>query len=965
MYRNPPQWLSALAVAAIGCLSQTVAAQVWRNDWTVTAAPSYQPDLHDPAGAAAFSNTGELVLGATTLTSSNYQLIRLTATGQLRWATNVGYFGMSPGPSIGQVLANDDGSAFAALGGFFYPGIDNVVVRVDTDGAVAWTRALPAKWLASAAPNRLAATSCQQIALLDGDSGDVVWQRAVTNGSGSCRAGGVFVDGNGNLYATFTEYVANAVVGFHTAKFDADGRLIWDTVSAGTAGASLVGLGASLVYAYTDTQLYAVRAADGSIAWSRPIDVGARVLQTADGEAEPIVVAGDSVSRVDAESGSARWTQAVSGAGVAVAVDDAVLINTSAGVLKLDAVSGVKQWTGTLPQTDSSGNPLYYSKFGGLQAGSFAVLAAAAPYSFATRMPSVQYLGFADGQSEGQAPDLAVPESVSGTSVQEDDGHVVGVAIDRSAGSLGVRVRRLDAIDGSVLWERSDPITNGRLDQLGVAIANDAVAVTLVESTGPQGQSTSIGAVWVGLHDRMTGDRRWDRVLPQFYQGDVYLSAPVADADGNIVVAVGGTVQCTSLLTQCPYQTIYKLSAVDGSVLWQADNLLFENATQALPQTFAMLGSDVLVVGPFSGPLADSTLVRLSGADGSVVWTSNVFAPYVGQIFPVDDGNVIVTGNGRAKLDGATGATLWLNGPPVLDCVAECQVGRAIVLPGGDMLAGGMDDQRPWITRFHGDGSGIVDSWHLGLRDPLTKLSITKIQRGPDGRIWLGLSRAFPDVFFERVTYLGEFDIGSGVLLSQQALDAYQSDPFSSSLGIDFLAPPSDGRLLVSTASSQHPALPATVGNASFDTAIRTTGDLSTELTFDRNHVMPGDRVAFRLIARYSGDMPSGTVALFARLPWPSGIEGLACSTQAAGNCLVDGASGNVHASFDMQPGGEVDITGRVQVLDINANLLRAPYAQIRGPTDLSEPETGNNFTSTSVLQSLFYDGFEQDQLRR
>ncbi|MEP7042787.1 MAG: PQQ-binding-like beta-propeller repeat protein [Dokdonella sp.] len=960
---------STLAMVTIASAPPRAFAQepTWRNDWTITAPLPYAPViLEGPQAGVVVGSDGDLLLGAATNHASDYRLARLDTTGQLRWIVDVGGFQAATFFHLGQLLAEADGGAFAALD--TDPGIINFVTKIDAGGAIAWTRPVPALWLADASPNRVAATDCRQISVLDCGSGDVVWQHQMTAASGqSCTAGGVSADDQANLYASFTQYAAfSAAVGFRAVKFDANGDVTWDTALTGTSGATLVGPapGATLVYAYDNVMLYALRTGDGSVAWTAPIELAATVLLTPDSTAEPIVVGSATVQRVAAYTGQPRWTQTVSSARAAAVVGDAIVVNSSDGVLKLDASSGDIVWTGSLPTTDPSGNVVDYTAFGGLQLGEFlAVAYAYSPqsYSSAGLPPFLQRVGFDSGQPAAAITVPSTAQGMLGASIQEDAEHVVGVAIDQSADSLGLRVRRLSAVDGSVLWEKTEPVDpsfRSEPDLPGAVVAGDAVAAAYVQNSGSPGQTNNFSLVWVALYDRTTGDRRWAVALPDFYQERTTISTPAADEDGNIVVAVGTFLTgCAPGQLLCPHQLIYKLSAVDGSVLWRTDNEPF-GVTQVLPQSFAVQGTDVMVSGPFTGDLAGSSLVRRSGADGSALWTSDAVGPNGALIYPVDDGNVVIVGSGWAKLDAATGTTLWAFPPPDLHCTADCSVGNAVVLPGGDILSGGGDGQQAWLVRLRGDGSGIADTWNLGAGNADVRSFVSKIEINPQGRIWLRLRSGFVETS-NRIAFLGQFDIETGTLLSEQAFDTFESDPLSKALLADLLGPPNDNRLMIATQALRAP-FPVTTGNAAIDTTIRANGDLSMRMTLDQTHVMPGDRVSFHLIVDYAGDAAVTGASLFARMPWPSGLEGLSCSTQAASNCVVDGTSGNVRASFDMLPGGEVDITGQLQVPDTDPASQPTPYGFVRGPTELNETGALNNFATAPVMQSLFFDGFEQ-----
>ncbi|RYD16164.1 MAG: hypothetical protein EOP90_05045 [Lysobacteraceae bacterium] len=109
--------------------------------------------------------------------------------------------------------------------------------------------------------------------------------------------------------------------------------------------------------------------------------------------------------------------------------------------------------------------------------------------------------------------------------------------------------------------------------------------------------------------------------------------------------------------------------------------------------------------------------------------------------------------------------------------------------------------------------------------------------------------------------------------------------------------------------------------------------------------------------AEYEGDHPIAGGRLFVKLPWQSGIRNATCIVQTASNCSMDLRSGHVRASFDLDPGGSVEIHGEVLALD-DADSQQLS-AMATGPLSLSEEDSIDNFDRVEILQSLFRNGFE------
>lgn len=404
---------------------------------------------------------------------------------------------------------------------------------------------------------------------------------------------------------------------------------------------------------------------------------------------------------------------------------------------------------------------------------------------------------------------------------------------------------------------------------------------------------------------------------------------------------------------------MYKLAGANGSVLWHVDD------NDAEPPDIMMLGSDVLVVGSRDDAYI-KPIHRLSGTDGSVLWSSNLFAdpPFIRTVSKVDDGHIIVFGTTStttswAKLDATTGTILWTRSVPSLACNHSACMADGInplVLSNGDIVTDSGFDfyHASYLRRFRNDGSGVVDDWNPVPSDPTQYIWINRVVLDSSGNLRLylrrGLSKNPPSVHF-----LATFNMKTGSLTDQQALVAYANDPSAQRTYPDLLKQVATDRYVVST-SSVRPPLPSTEGVALLDTSIRARGDLAVVTTLDPAHVMPGATTRFHIKATYTGDQPLVGAILHGSVPWQSGITGLNCAAQAS-TCTIGNTSGNVNASFDIQPGGSIEVSGDVTVLD--STTIPTLSAMVSGPIGLSEQDTRNNFTSAVVTQSLFFDGFE------
>jgi len=134
-------------------------------------------------------------------------------------------------------------------------------------------------------------------------------------------------------------------------------------------------------------------------------------------------------------------------------------------------------------------------------------------------------------------------------------------------------------------------------------------------------------------------------------------------------------------------------------------------------------------------------------------------------------------------------------------------------------------------------------------------------------------------------------------------------------------------------------------------------GNLVLQETYTPVIANIGGTVTFHLVATYNGTAPLSGASVYGAMPWPGGIANVVCAVQSASNCVVDTNSGNVHAVFDISPGGQVDISGQLKVLPWPDRAVLS--AVVRGPTGLRELNTRDNFSSALIDRDLFANGFQ------
>jgi len=949
---------ATVALPAIACAQ----AAPWRNDWTTTAVPSLQnAGIYDatPQSPVAFSADGEFLLRAPSLYLDD-QLVRFDTGGNVRWRVNLGNIGGTSDAQNGAMLGNADGSAYVAA----QYGI--ALVKIDPAGNITWSESFDPLYLA-ATPQGVVAQDCNAVAAFDGASGQLLWEHAIGS-SNYCAGNGVVTDATGAAYASFNHAVGSAY-DTHVMKFDANGALLWDVAT--TAGIRrVVGVSGNRVYVQEPSGSSALSTADGSVQWS----VAGGAVGLGGSPAELLVTSSAGLERLNAADGSVRWSQAGVTGGLSPLFCSAGN-KAMDGTSRIDLDTGAIDFTANLPGTDAYGNSVAY--FTVMCSSDGTSTFAGASYNWTANAAPVLQRVDNGGALLATVPIAAGTRGVlADNNVVVDANSVVSVALDTDAtGLMTAHVRSVDRGNGSTLWQTdlAPPgfIASSYWSSDGLAAAGGTVAVTLA-----QGEATQNGpneGVWVYALDPASGAVRWSKYLylvgdPNLYQLGTVAGAPLLDAQGNVIVSYTTEMyeyHAVPLPGQHTQSSVVKLSGTDGSILWQHDEVFRSGLgpdyqLYGAPPIF-LLGSDVLVTGGFAAPNDNDSVIKLSSADGSVLWRSNVFstgtqAGYVGNIVVADDGNPIAFSGSWAKLDAQTGATLWLN-DATFTCGNICgNGGGSVVLPDGSQFAGGENYSRPEIIFWPGHAGASVQTWLFDQQDThLRQGWISTLNRDANGAIWARLQRNYR-YYGQRIAYLVQFDPASGTLVTQQALYSNDNEPLLPWVSPQPLTAPENGRLLATEFSNAPPA-PNTTGLALIDTTIQANGDLSLTFTADRNGVKAGDVVGFHLRVNYSGDAAVTGARLIADFPWPGKASGVVCTTQSASNCSFDPRAGTLLATFDIQPGGQVDVTGSIVAI---ANASTAPFSAIVvGPTALNELNPVDNSSWATVEASIFRDGFE------
>jgi hypothetical protein len=137
---------------------------------------------------------------------------------------------------------------------------------------------------------------------------------------------------------------------------------------------------------------------------------------------------------------------------------------------------------------------------------------------------------------------------------------------------------------------------------------------------------------------------------------------------------------------------------------------------------------------------------------------------------------------------------------------------------------------------------------------------------------------------------------------------------------------------------------------------VQATGDLSISAFADPPGVQPGGTTNFHIIANYTGDnaiFDAHLISDFYNVGVPASLT---CSTRDASNCTLVNRNGVISASFDIQPGGQVEVVGQALITGVSTTVRLQSIAY--GPVGLSEQNTLNNFSQIQIGDKIFSDGF-------
>jgi len=909
------------------CTSALAQNPGWSSAWYTSG----QPELSSRSTAMVRTTTGQLVVFYGNDDNWGYQVTSMTPAGVVNWQINLAdYF------DSGQVAAGPDGSVFVSTQG--------ATARIDGSGNVLWHRnALHASGFALA-NGAFYSENCNALARLDVNTGATIWLVETADSIG-CSTG-ADADAAGNVYlitwiGDATPYSTSQI---KLAKFDPNGTSLWQlSITVSGTFARIVGVSDGRLYAQQGPDVAAYDAASGTPLWVHP-QMDALLL--AGIPASPLANDSDGMHRLNPSDGHIEWTGgAVQIPPVAGQGQDAYLCSNGY-VSKFNATSGMGDWSFDLHSTPWSCLAL---AFGG---GNVSVA-----NIDLTGVLRIDTIAAASGAAVNTA--LAAPTQ-QGIVVYDsfiDNGRIVQAG--KLSGTTDYHLRSIDAGTGSVDW---DVVFTPPLNGWGPLLGRSADSIIVTDYTATGSCSSCGSDFWIGSFARSDGALRWSKTelgyAPLYGISTAWSSAPVTDSHGDVYVSYSQTGACPYYpYNYCYTSSLMKLAAADGSVLWHFDSMADYDASfdgmYGFAPPFTLIDDDVLVAGNFTDALAGKNIVRLSGIDGTLMWSATPLAGRATSYVALNPDHTITLtdGSSRALLEHS-GTVLWTD-DPVLPCLTGCLFYGAAQLPDGTQLYSGVDagltyPRIGFVMSLPLAQNAMARRAPVNGDAPATVRTIPLQLIADDTTVWLrGSMKQPPYTYFY---FLGKLDPVTLAVSDQQVLSTMQADAFAPSSSFAMLAAPTHDLLPVVTSLWGAGASFAS-GAALLETTIAVRGDLALSVSATDNI----DDSTFRATVTYAGDAPAATVRL---MLWHQGYfdaDSLACSTVNASNCVATSHSGYVEATFDIQPGGSIKVSGSYP----RSKMLSTLYGSVHGAASLAEPSLGNNFSSAPVGDLLFRDGFE------
>ncbi len=724
---------------------------------------------------------------------------------------------------------------------------------------------------------------------------------------------------------------------------------------------------ASGVYLASSTALRKLSAVDGQAAWEAAPISGFFSNLTVDG-AGNVVTSGAGIDRWNGTTGANLWHYSETASATVDPALSAVFFSGS-----LPRATPADEFVGLAGRLDLSNGNLVWRRE--MPAGSNIRFTDAAVAGSGLQLiglhctdsiegpctTSLWSTDAATGNTFQSAP-LVSKAGTTGTVILEEGDRTLAAALEWVAAGPQIHLRSHANATGAILQESVTPFQFTALPwssnhHLNVVRSSDGNIVATYGNSGAGGSDKSFDATIMKI-EVATGQLLWQKFLinSAAFQRNAFISAPVADADGNITLGV-----LEEYAFDSPNRRwVRKFSHISGALLWErelpADPL--SASSHITPVVFA-LGADVMS----ETPLGETGMgwTSLSGADGTTRWSNPLIT---GRIETLDAGTAISFGSEASQIVARrfnmnTGAVLWTSIYSDPSDVLYSVTGAA---------RGDQDDF--YIGGTHRLASLATNG--LLLRIDLTNGNLVwanRLAQGPVGPsskvnprfVHNGKVFATQPHFHSSGHALSAFSIADGAHSGSAYLYSSPQDqphlPQHANSGV--LGKSSTGQLMV-MGNYFDPGLPGELMLANWGSPVPgPNGALRVTLDLDPASASTAITYAFAFETINDGSVTANDVQALISLPAGTMVESVSC--QLSGSpCVAITTATSIEGIFTIAAGATLRIEGTVKLIPTNAPLNPQFFvASSFAAHAFAELDLKDNVASALVADLIFRNGFD------
>ena len=565
------------------------------------------------------------------------------------------------------------------------------------------------------------------------------------------------------------------------------------------------------------------------------------------------------------------------------------------------------------------------------------------------------------GTTFQSAPLMSKAGTTGSVSLEEGD-RTLAAALEWSAAGPQIHLRSHANLTGAILQESVTPFQFSALPwssnhRLNVIRSSDGNIVATYGNFGAGGAEESFDATIMKI-EVATGQLLWQKFLinSTAFQRNAFISAPVADADGNITLGV-----LEEYWLNFPNRRwVRKFNQISGALMWERELTAdpVSASSHITPAVFA-LGADVMTETPLGETGVGWT--TLSGADGTTRWRNPLIT---GRIETLDAGTAISFGPETSQIVARrfnmnTGAQLWTSTYSDPSDVSYSVAGAARG-DQDDFYIGGTHRQASLATnglllRIDLANGNLVWANRLaqGPVGPSSKVNPRFVH---DGKVF-----ATQPLFHTFGYALSVFSIVDGAhsgsaYLYSSPLDQPHLPQHALS---DVLGKSSTGQLLV---MGEHfdPALPGELMLANWGSPLPGPNG-ALRVTLDLNPTSASTAITYAYVFETINDGGVTANDVQALLSLPAGTMAESASCQLSGSpCAAITTATSIEGIFTIPAGSTLRIEGTASLVPTNDPLKPQSFvASAFAPHPFSELDLKNNIASADVADLILRNGFD------